>query len=57
MFLFELLHFEKDFAFAGGERTELAVAIVNNADGGSKAKFHGALANNERVFRRADAAA
>src|SRR5579883_2522626 len=55
--LLERLHLQKDFAFARRKRAQLAVPVVNDADGGSEAKLHRALAYRERIFRVADAAA
>jgi hypothetical protein len=47
----------EDFLFAGTERLELAVTVVENANSGGEAEFDGAVGDSKRVFRIANAAA
>ena len=47
----------ENFALALAERAELAVAIVQNAHGGSESKLDGAVSDGESVLRVAHAAA
>ena len=50
-------HFFVDFSLVGLEGLELAVAVVNDADGGGKTELNGAAADDERFLGVADAAA
>ena len=47
----------KIFCSCGAERLELAVAVVDDADGGGEAEFDGAMGDGERVLGMVDAAA
>ena len=51
------LHLVIDGALSLAERLQLAVAIVNDADGGGESEFDGALADDQGVVRIVNAAA
>src|SRR5579862_2712707 len=55
--LVEFLHLQKDLALALAQRTKLAIAVVNDADGGGEAELDGAASDDQRVLRVVDAAA
>ncbi len=55
--LLKFFHLDEYFTLTIGERAKLAVTVVDNADGGGEAQFHGPLTDNQRVFRVANPAA